>query len=142
MYQIKKTGIIVSVTIGLMTGALYASAKPDLKKALVVKIEKNVSKSFVQKIQKKAKARKILLVVNPAFTCNDAGFGKKDIFAQGTMYGKNRKDGSLEVSGEGDFKAYSYIRYKKSKRECIETRYTKAYDPDRYGKESYAVIMP
>jgi len=141
MYQIKKAGIAIAA-IGLMTSAMYASGKPDLQKALVVKIEKNVSKHFVEKIEKKAKAHKILLVVNPKFSCKDAGFGKKDIFAQGTMYGKNRKDGSLEVSGEGDFKAYSYVRYKKNKRECIETRYTKAYDPDRYGKESYAVIMP
>ena len=118
-----------------------ADSKADIKKAFFVKIEKNMSKSFVEKIQKKAKTRKILLVVNPKFSCSDAGFGKKDIIAQGTMYGKNLKDGSLEVSGEGDFKAYSYVRYIKNERKCIETRYTKAYDPERYGEESYAVIV-
>jgi len=57
------------------------------------------------------------------------------------MYGKNRADGSLEISGVGDFKAYSYKKYIRNDRECRETSYTKEYDPKRFGKYSYAVIV-
>jgi hypothetical protein len=133
--------ISVVVTSGLVMGILNASSQIDLKKALFIKIEKNVSSGFIKKMQQKASQRKIPLLINPKFSCITAGFGKKDLFASGTMYGTNNPDGSLRVSGEGDFKAYRYVRYKKGKRECRQTSYTKAYDPKRYGKESYAVIM-
>jgi len=139
----KRTAIAVKSLIicGLVTGGLYASGTPDLSKAIFVKIEKNVSKDFIGRIKRKAAQKGVTLVQNPKFGCKDASFGKKDIAAQGTMYGKNMPDGSLSVSGEGDFEAYSYIRYIKGKRECRETSYTKSYDPQRYGKESYAVIL-
>jgi len=129
------------IVIGILSVSLSASNIPNLKKTPYLKIEKNVSKNFIAKVQQKAKKRGIAMVVNPTFNCSDAGFKKSDLFAKGTMYGKNRKDGSLEIGGEGDFKAYSYERYKQKERECVVTSYTKAYDPARYGKESYAVIM-
>jgi len=71
----------------------------------------------------------------------NANFTKRDLYAKGVIYCKNRADGSLEVSGIGDFKAYSYKRYIKGNKECKETIYTKEYDPKRFGKYSYAVIM-
>jgi len=125
-----------------LSGALLASGTLDIKSATFIKIEKGVSKSFINKIQTKAKQKNIPIVINPKFSCLDAGFTKKDIFAQGKMYGKNRPDGSLEVSGKGDFVAYTYIRYITKKRECRETTYTKEYDPDRFGSQSYAIIVP
>lgn len=70
----------------LLTGSLLASTTPDIKKALFVKIEKNVSKSFIGNMKKKAKKKNIPMVINPKFTCTEAGFNQKDLFAQGTMY--------------------------------------------------------
>jgi len=134
----KKQNVLVMI---LLTGSLWASNMPDIKKAIFIKIEKNVSKTFIGKMKKKAKQKNIPMVINPKFTCLDAGFTKKDLFASGTMYGKNRPDGSIEVSGEGDFKAYIYKNYKKGKKECREKVYTKAYDPEKFGNQSYAVIM-
>jgi len=131
-----------SLLLVTLSGALLALDTPDIKSASFIKIEKGVSESFINKIQKKAKQKNIPMVVNPKFSCLDAGFTKKDIFAQGKMYGKERADGSLEVSGKGDFVAYSYIRYVTKKRECRETAYTKEYDPERFGTQSYAVIAP
>jgi len=124
-----------------LSGALIASNTPDIKRASFIKIEKELSKSFIGKMKKKVKQRNIPIVINPKFTCLDAGFTKKDLFAHSIMYGKNRPDGSLEVSGKGDFKAYTYKRYIHKKRECRETTYTKEYDPNRFGSQSYAVIM-
>jgi len=129
----------IIVAIVLIFSYLGAFDISKLKKANFIKIEKNVSKGFATNIMKKAKAGGIKFILNPKVNCLNAGFSKKDIFAKGVMMGKNRADGSLEVSGVGDFKAYSYIRYKKAKRECIETTYTKEYDPNRYGKFSYMV---
>jgi len=114
-------------------------AVAGVKDASFIKIEKNISKKFALNMQKKAKAKGIGFKLNPQINCLKAGFSKKDIFAKGVMMGKNRKDGSLEVSGVGDFKAYSYIRYIKGKKECIETTYTKEYDPSRFGGYSYMV---
>jgi len=131
-----------SLLLVTLSGALLASGILDIKSASFIKIEKGVSKSFINKMQKKAKQKNIPMVVNPKFSCLDAGFTKKDIFAQGKMYGKNRADGSLEVGGKGDFVAYTYIRYVTKKRECRETTYTKEYDPERFGTQSYAVIAP
>ena len=124
-----------------MVGGLMAGSQVDIKSAIFVKIEKNVSKSFALKMQKMAKAKGIALILNPKFSCLNANFSKKDLYAKGVMYGKNRADGSLEVSGVGDFKAYSYKRYIKGNRECKETAYIKEYDPKRFGKYSYAVIV-
>jgi len=120
-------------------GVLCASNISDIKNADFIKIEKNVSKNFATKIEKKAKQKGIDLILNPKLGCLDFGFSKKDIFAQGVMMGTNRSDGSLEVGGTGDFEAYSYIRYQKGNKECIETTYTKEYDPNRYGEYSYMV---
>lgn len=134
----KKNSVLIMI---LLTGSLLASTTPDIKKALFVKIEKNVSKSFIGNMKKKAKQKNIPMVINPKFTCTEAGFNQKDLFAQGTMYGTNRADGSINISGKGDFKAYNYKRYIQGKRECLEKSYTKKYDPERFGSQSYAVIM-
>jgi hypothetical protein len=125
----------------LITTLLSALNSADLKNAVFIKIEKNLSKNFALKIAKKAKHKKIGFVLNPKINCLNAGFNKSDIFAKGVMMGKNRADGSLEVSGVGDFKAYEFIRYIKGKRECIETTYSKMYDPTRYGNYSYMVYQ-
>jgi len=134
----KKITFLIAVA---MVGGLMAGSQVDIKSAIFVKIEKNVSKSFALKMQKMAKAKGNALILNPKFSCLNANFSKKDLYAKGVMYGKNRADGSLEVSGVGDFKAYSYKRYIKGNRECKETAYTKEYDPKRFGKYSYAVIV-
>jgi len=133
--------LIATVVATLVSGSLLASNIPDIKKALFIKIEKNVSNTFIGNMKKKAKQKKIPMVINPKFTCTDAGFKQKDLFAQGTMYGTNRADGSIEINGKGAFKAYRYKRYIQGKRECRETSYTKKYDPERFGNQSYAVIM-
>jgi len=135
-----KKRIIILITV-LLVGSLFASEVPDIKKAFFVKIEKGVSKIFIKKMQQKAKQKHIPMVINPKFKCVDAGFKQKDLFAKGTMYGTNRSDGSITISGEGDFKAYVYTRYKQGKRECREKSYTKKYDTERFGNQSYAVIM-
>jgi len=134
----KKITFLIAVA---MVGGLMAGSQVDIKSAIFVKIEKNVSKSFALKMQKIAKASGIWFVLNPKFNCLQANFTKKNLYAKGVMYGKNRADGSLEVSGVGDFKAYSYKRYIKGNRECKETAYIKEYDPKRFGKNSYAVII-
>ena len=132
----KRVIFLITISVSLILGS-----QVDIKRAIFVKIEKNVSKSFVLKMQKKAKAKGISLIINPKFNCLDANFTNKDLYSKGIMYGKNRADGSLEVSGVGDFKAYSYKRYIKDNRECKETVYTKEYDPERFGEYSYAVIV-
>ena len=125
----------------LVVGILSASDISSLQSAKFIKIEKNVSKGFATKIGKKAKQRRIKFILNPKVDCLKLGFSKKDIFAQGTMMGTNRADGSLEIGGMGDFKAYSYVRYIKNDRECKETFYTKEYDPSRYGDYSYIIAQ-
>ena len=134
----KKNSVLIMM---LLTGSLLASNMPDIKKAFFIKIEKNVSKSFIGNMKKKAIQKSIPMVINPKFTCDDAGFKQKDLFAHGTMYGTNRADGSINISGEGDFKAYTYKRYIQGKRECREKSYTKKFDSEHFGSESYAVIM-
>jgi len=127
----KKAVLAILAVVGLSAG--------NIKSASYIKIEKNISKKFALNMQAKAKKANIGFSLNPKVSCLNANFSKKDIFAKGVMMGKNRKDGSLEVSGVGDFKAYSYIRYKKANRECIEYSYTKKYDPSRFGNYSYMV---
>jgi len=125
----------------LIIGFLGASELSSLKSSNFIKIERNVSKSFALKIAKRAKRGGFKLILNPKYNCLNLGFSKKDIFAKGIMMGKNRADGSLEIGGSGDFKAYSYIRYIDGDRECRETTYTKEYDSSRYGNYSYIVAQ-
>lgn len=119
----------------------FASELPDITKSPFIKLERGVSNGFIAKMQAKAKQQNITMITNPEFSCLDAGFTRNDVFAEGTMFGTNRPDASLEISGIGDFKAYDYKRYIKGNRECREITYTKQYDPDRFGDQSFAVIM-
>jgi predicted Zn-ribbon and HTH transcriptional regulator len=125
-----------------MVAVLMAAPKVDVKKAAYVKIRKNLSKSHVLKVQKEALAKGYAFVVNPKFGCKDAGFSKtKDLYSGGVLYGKRRADGSIDISGVGDFKAYRFENYIQERRQCNLRAYTKEYDPKRYGKYSYALLM-
>jgi len=50
----KLTFLIAIATVG----ALFAGSQADIKRAIFIKIEKNVSKSFALKMQKMAKAKR------------------------------------------------------------------------------------
>jgi hypothetical protein len=128
--------------VGLLfqTG-IIASDLPTITESPFIKIENGVSADYIAETQKEMKRHNIPMAVNPTFTCLDAGFDKKDLFAEGTMYATKRPDGSLDISGVGAFKAYTYKRYIKGNRECREKTYTEQYDPDRFGEQSYALIM-
>ncbi len=139
MKNLFKVGLLV-----VLGGAfLYANgAKVDIKKAVVIEIKKGYSKEYIKKVEANAKGRKgIVFVANPNFNCKDAGFNKRDLFSSGTMYGTLRKDGALNISGVGDFKAYSYKKYIKGERRCTETNYTKKYNENKFGKYSYALVV-
>ena len=133
--------LFVMVPLLVLTGTLYASKAPNLHKAAYIEIDHHISKAYVTKVQKAAKKKGFAMVANPSFTCMDAGFTKDDLFSQATRYAKKRTDGSLEIGGKGDFEAYSYKKYLHDDRQCEEKTYTKAYDPKRFGDQSYAIIM-
>ena len=122
---------------------LYAKdAKVNIKTAVVIEIKKGYSKKYIKKVENNAEGRKgIVFIANPNFNCTDAGFKKRDLFSSGTMYGTLRKDGALNISGVGDFKAYSYKTYLKGERRCTEINYTKKYNGNKFGKYSYALVV-
>lgn len=129
-------GAVVMAT-GLFMSA-NASAKIDLTKYNNIEIEKNLSKAEMNAYKRDAKAMGIKGIANPTFSCKDAGYTKKYIMAEGTMYGTKRKDGNINVSGEGDFKVYSFIKYFKDGNFCVEKTYAKG--DSRYGKGSFALL--
>jgi hypothetical protein len=122
---------------------LYAKgAKINIKKAVVIEIKKGYNKAYLKKVEASAKKRDgILFVANPAFNCRSAGFTKADLIASGVMYGTKRKDGSVDIKGVGDFKAYSYKRYMHGERQCKEVSYTQKFNEGKYGTLSYAIIV-
>jgi hypothetical protein len=136
---------LFKVGLALLLGGafLYAKgAKVDIKTAVVIEIKKGYSKEYIKKVEANAKGRKgVVFVANPNFNCTDAGFNKRDLFSSGTMYGTLRKDGALNISGVGDFKAYSYKNYIKGERRCKEVNYTKKYNGNKFGKYSYALVV-
>ena len=141
MYDLKKR-VLGFVSVLLLAGTVVSVQGKDLsiKGFQEIRIVTNISLEVAKKSIKKIEASGYIAVLDPKFSCKSVGFGKKDLFASGTMYGTNRKDGGIDISGEGDFKAYTYVRYKKGDKECRETTYTKEYDLDRYGKHSMAMV--
>ncbi len=139
MFEKKRVTAIIAIAV-LSTSVVFAvDVNPKAYKE--VRIQSNLSEAIIKKSMKNIKAHGLQAVVDPKFDCKSIGYSSKDVVASGTMYGTNRKDGSLEVGGTGDFKAYSYARYAKNGKECREKSYTKAYDPDRYGTHSMAVLF-
>ena len=138
-----KTKIVTTLTtlFALATPVLHAESLLP-KNYKEIRIERNLSDAIVQKSMNKIQAYGLKAVLDPKFDCKSLGYTDKDIIASGTMYGTNRKDGGIDISGVGDFKAYSYVRYAKDGKECREKNYTKEYDPSRYGKHSIAIIFP
>ena len=136
--KINYIAMLVAITFA-SSAAVAADVNPkDYKE---IRIERNLSKATIDKSLQKLKTYGIEAVVNPKFDCKSIGYSSKDLVASGTMYGTNRKDGGIDISGTGDFKAYSYARYEKNGKTCREKTYTKAYDPDRYGKYSMAAFF-
>lgn len=129
----------------LFASGMATADNISLKHIKGVKIKRNLSlvsiKKSMQTQKEKLKKYGITLVVDPKFDCKSIGFGKKDLFASGTMYGTTLKNGDISISGKGDFKAYSYVRYIKGDKECTDTTYTKKYDPKVYGTHSIAMIF-
>ena len=138
--KIKIKYIIVCSTIVFASVAVVA-ADVNPKDYKEVRIQSNLSEAIIKKSMKKMKANGFTAVVDPKFDCKSIGYSSKDVVASGTMYGTNRNDGGIDISGTGDFKAYRYARYAKNGKVCREKSYTKAYDPDRYGKHSMAVLF-
>ena len=137
----KKTAIVAMAITLLGTSVLFAGEK-NLQSYQEIRIQRNLSMAIIQKSMQKIKANGLKAVVDPKFDCKSIGYSSKDLAASGTMYGTNRKDGGINISGTGDFKAYSYARYEKNGKTCREKSFTKAYDPDRYGKHSIAILFP
>ena len=137
----KKTAIVAMAITLLGTSVLFAGEK-NLQSYKEIRIQHNLSMEIIQKSMQKIKANGLKAVVDPKFDCKSIGYSSKDLAASGTMYGTNRKDGGINISGTGDFKAYSYARYEKNGKTCREKSFTKAYDPDRYGKHSIAILFP
>ena len=132
----------ITVLVAIVSTSIVSIAADVNPKAYKeVRIQSNLSKAIIKKSMRKIKANGLTAVVDPKFDCKSIGYSSKDVVASGTMYGTNRKDGGIDISGTGDFKAYSYARYAKNGKECREKSYTKAYDPDRYGKHSMAVLF-
>ncbi len=139
MFEKKRVTVAMAIAV-LSTSMVFAvDVNPNDYKE--VRIQSNLSKAIINKSMKNIKAHGLQAVVDPKFDCKSIGYSSKDIVTSGTMYGTNRKDGGIEISGTGDFKAYSYVRYAKNGKVCREKSYTKAYDPDHYGKHSLAVLF-
>ncbi len=137
-----KKRAIVAMAIALSgTSMLFADEK-NLQNYQEIRIQRNLSMAIIQKSMQKIKASGLKAVVDPKFDCKSIGYSNKDLAASGTMYGTNRKDGGINISGTGDFKAYTYARYEKNGKACREKSFTKAYDPQRYGKHSIAILFP
>ena len=139
--------ITVLVTI-VSASIVVTAADVNLKDIKGMTIKRNFSMASIKESMKKQKKKMqkygITVVVDPKFDCKSIGFGKKDLFASGTMYGSYQKDGSIMIGGSsptGDFKAYSYVRYIKNDKECKELSYTKKFHPDTYGKHSIALLF-
>lgn len=141
MYDLKKR-VVGLLSVLLLAGTVISVQGKDfsIKGFQEIRIVKNLSLKAAKKSIKQIEAAGYTAILNPKFNCKSVGFWKKDLFASGTMYGTNRKDGGIDISGEGDFKAYTYVRYKKGDKECRETTYTKEYDLDRYGKYTIAMV--
>ena len=131
-----------ALLVFISTSALLAASHKMLTNYKEIRIQRHLSEAMVKKSIKEAKAYGFKVVVDPKFDCKSIGYRTKDVVASGTMYGTNRKDGSLAIGGKGDFKAYSYARYMKNGKVCREKSYTKAYDPERYGQHSIAALFP
>ena len=137
----KTKHILILTTIVSVATTIVSALDINFKDYKEIRIEYNLSESVINKSMKKIKEHGLKAIVDPKFNCKSIGYSKDDIFASGTMYGTNRKDGGIDISGTGDFKAYSYIRYIKDDKECIEKSYTKEYDPNRYGEHSIAILF-
>ena len=137
----EKKRVTAAVAIVILSTSMVLAADVNPKDYKEVRIQSNLSKAIIKKSMQKIKANGLTAVVDPKFDCKSIGYSSKDVVASGTMYGTNRKDGGINISGTGDFKAYSYARYAKNGKECREKSYTKAYDPDRYGKHSIAILF-
>ena len=141
MFEKKRVTSAMILTILMLTSVISVASDKMLMDYKEIRIEKHLSEAIIKKSMQKIKANGLTPVVDPKFDCKSIGYSSKDVVASGTMYGTNRKDGGIDISGTGDFKAYSYARYAKNGKECREKSYTKAYDPDRYGKHSMAVLF-
>jgi hypothetical protein len=128
----KKIVLLFVVAMTVATSAENISAYKYLN------FQIHINPKHLQKYVSGAKKLGMKSIADPQFICKDAGFSKKDSIAEGVMYGKKRKDGSIDVSGVGDFKMYRYVRYMKNGRECIETYYFK--DDPSFGKRSFVMM--
>ena len=141
MFEKKRVIVTVAIAMVALSTSIAFAANINPKSYKEVRIQSNLSEAIIKKSMKNIKAHGLQAVVDPKFDCKSIGYSSKDIVASGTMYGTNRKDGGIDISGTGDFKAYSYARYVKNGKECREKSYTKAYEPDRFGKHSMAVLF-
>ena len=137
----EKRIVTVAIVIAVLSTSMVFATDMNPKDYKEVRIQSNLSEAIIKKSMKNIKAHGLQAIVDPKFDCKSIGYSSKDVVASGTMYGTNRKDGGIDISGTGDFKAYSYARYVKNGKECREKSYTKAYDPDRFGKHSMAVLF-
>ncbi|BAF72958.1 hypothetical protein [Sulfurovum sp. NBC37-1] len=128
----KKTVLFLVVTLTLAVSAENLSGYKYLD------FQIGINSKYVQKYVLGAKKLGMHSMVDTKLRCKDAGFTKKDSIAEGVMYGKKRADGSIDVSGVGDFKMYRYARYMKNGKECIETHYFK--DDPSFGKRSFLMM--
>jgi len=126
---------IVLLFVVAMTVAMSAE---NISAYMYLNFQIHINQKHLQKYVSGAKKLGMKSIADPQFICKDAGFSKKDSIAEGVMYGKKRKDGSIDVSGVGDFKMYRYVRYMKNGRECIETYYFK--DDPSFGKKSFVMM--
>jgi len=131
-----------TVVLMLLSTSVISLASNKMTDYKEIRIAKHLSEAMIKKSMKQAKTHGFRVIVDPKFDCKSIGYSTKDVVASGTMYGTNRKDGSIDISGTGDFKAYSYARYMKNGKVCREKSYTKAYDPEHYGKHSIAALFP
>lgn len=113
-------------------------ATTDLSMYKYLTFQIDINSEYVQKYVAGAKQLGMQSIVDTKLRCKDAGFTEKDSIAEGVMYGKKRADGSIDVSGEGDFKMYRYARYMNNGKECIETYYFK--DDPSFGKRSFLMM--
>ncbi|BAF72951.1 hypothetical protein [Sulfurovum sp. NBC37-1] len=126
---------VIALCMVTMAVAVYAE---NLSVYKHLNFQIHINSKYVQKYVTGAKKFGMTSIVDPKFRCKDAGFSKNDSVAEGIMYGKKRKDGSIDISGVGDFKMYRYARYMKNGKECIETYYYKG-DPS-FGKRSFVMM--
>ena len=138
------SSVLIASIIGVM--GLHASEQIDLKYYQDITIDHyhdDQDFTMMQQFMKQYPEKDVKLIENPTFSCEDAGFTKKEMYQNLTLYGTKTKEGKVVQSEKkGDFKAETAKKYfkktAKGQATCVEiVRYKGS---ELYGTKHFAIL--